>query len=442
MYEIYAQFNGSIECSIAEHNGWNVIDKVASLRKKRRKCDQARRQLMQDIDSLNWQREQQEQKQQRAADAAATAVGSEHQTDGVDSMRESLRQSVVSEDAGGQQLGYRADMGSMEELEAKAVAVDADIRALTSESLLLATGDTYSPTRTRNRLSNFLDMYVYAGELLFPSLFHDMAGVHLAPVGHPAFQALLAVRQAISSGSNNKVIGSVILHDGDVIWTDVDDCLVQNISTFIRIQEYAYIRNSFRWSFATKDDKLSSSNATSPIKPSGLSTETQRGQTTTTTTATTTAGVVRAVRAEEDDAGRDYDTEGDGGDGTATDGTADADLPEEEDDEDDGEEVEGFFDEHGAASHEDTSDPCAATATEVVNEGGDIGVSGGDELPKRNKTLKEKFKDRMQKLMTKGKGSEGGEGAAQAKARQEMEEVSLAASRWIVHTLLLLKGVL
>jgi hypothetical protein len=478
MYEIYAQFNGSIECSIAQKSGWENITNVAKLRKKRRKCDQARRQILQDIDSLIWQKEQEEERERRKVErqlraeqyqlaaaqrGAGEDIGGDVDGGDVDALRESLCQSVVSDEAGGgQQLGYRADMGSLAELEAKAAAVGTEINELTVACLDIATSRSYTPTLTRSRLTNFLDMYVYAGELLFPSMFHSMAGVHLAPVGHPAFQVLLNVRHSIARSSKNCVTGSVIFHDGDVIWTDIDDSLVQNISTFVRIQEYSYIRNSFRWSFAMKGDKLSSSQATAPA-PS--------------TEKTADAAAAATADADADaDIDADADTEGDG---TATEGTADHeqrlssghDDDEDDEDEDDGEEVEGFFDEHGSASHEDTSEPGVVPAAEftavsaspgsvvtVTNIAVDtaspsthpqspVGVGVGvdaashDTLsdttsPKSGtgKSFQQKIRDRVQKLMRKGKGSDLDEASAarKAKAQQEMEEVS------IINSLLLL----
>lgn len=151
----------------------------------------------------------------------------------------------------------------------------------------------------RRNLLNFLEMYILSGELLFPSLYHSMPGVHLSPVGHPAFQvsivciifesnqsflvgvcnyiyllsaysyvlclsygikALLRVRQVIEeatgrvcrSNNHGSGLGTIILHDGDIIWNELgNDNLASVISRYMRLQEYSLVRDSFRWCFST-----------------------------------------------------------------------------------------------------------------------------------------------------------------------------------------------
>ena len=104
-------------------------------------------------------------------------------------------------------------------------------------------------------------------------------------------------------------LGTMILHDGDIIWNEFgNDELAGIVSRYIRLQEFSLVRDSFRWCFSTTSSSSSS----------------------------TTNGT-------ED---FDFDAEREDGDGGGDEPDSDADSGEEDEE---GEE-EGFYDERGGGT--------------------------------------------------------------------------------------------
>ena len=96
---------------------------------------------------------------------------------------------------------------------------------------------------TRELLRRFVNWYVQTGELMNPSAAHSLSGISFLQMGHPTFQALIQVRQAFDIGTGNRNNGSLIIYDGQVIWSDLDEDISFLLYDFVRIIEYQTKRN-------------------------------------------------------------------------------------------------------------------------------------------------------------------------------------------------------
>jgi hypothetical protein len=74
------------------------------------------------------------------------------------------------------------------------------------EGLLLSAN--YTPRKLSSILGSFIGWYLATGEVHCVSSLQGMCGMHFSPVGHPAFQTLMKVRQVIEVASKGLCKGT------------------------------------------------------------------------------------------------------------------------------------------------------------------------------------------------------------------------------------------
>eukprot|EP00602_Paraphysomonas_sp_CaronLab_P007940 CAMPEP_0185035258 /NCGR_PEP_ID=MMETSP1103-20130426/26327_1 /TAXON_ID=36769 /ORGANISM="Paraphysomonas bandaiensis, Strain Caron Lab Isolate" /LENGTH=719 /DNA_ID=CAMNT_0027572263 /DNA_START=138 /DNA_END=2298 /DNA_ORIENTATION=+ len=222
MYLVYASQMGAIERMISLNNGWNSIEQVSTLRKRIRKFNRSCAQIEQDIEVL---------KNRDSSVEDGSDMNSERRSE---------------------HLGIRSGAATVEELELKYKEIQEDIekneeylRDIISEDS--CNGDIktcrYTPKLVRRLLKSFLTWYISTGEFMSVSGINSMWGMHFSPAGNPNFHAVARIRKAINTTAGDSVLGSFILHEGQVLWNDLMDCDMLCLYEFIKLQEHAATRD-------------------------------------------------------------------------------------------------------------------------------------------------------------------------------------------------------
>lgn len=143
-----------------------------------------------------------------------------------------------------EQLGLRDGDKSKEELLAHIAELTSKCSDMEKQLDHLIKHPLYSPAAVRCALSAFYSLVTSSGEMLLPSALHSMNGVHLAPVGHPAFKYITRIRHIIHSSTTHKIPAFMLIHDGHVIWSDFDEAVTAHISCYARWQELYQLRKT------------------------------------------------------------------------------------------------------------------------------------------------------------------------------------------------------
>jgi hypothetical protein len=104
----------------------------------------------------------------------------------------------------------------------------------------------YTPSIVRKQMSIFFSWYIKTGEMHNPSLLHTLSGMHFCTIGNPAFQGLIRVRQALNDISKNRIIGCLLLYDGQIAWSDLDDEATLCIYELLRLHEHDKLRKDVK----------------------------------------------------------------------------------------------------------------------------------------------------------------------------------------------------
>ena len=201
------------------------------------------------------------------------------------------------------------------------------------------------------------------------------------------------MRKLIDSLSRQVIQGCVIIHDGDVIWSDLEDSLVCSLAQYIRIQDYTYIRNCYQWCFCPNVGvPLPGDGLKDPIENTHKRVESELDGNTVTGNST-----------EPDDDVSAHPTDGE-------ENEPDDDAEEEEEEE---EEEEGFFDEQGRDTRPVNAAPALTRpmaspthtsanihSTKSTHPGDNTSYSMGHKPP-RSLTLREKLTNSVKKLINK-----------------------------------------
>ncbi len=229
MFRIYTSLHGEISTYI-EHGkcvpkgnirgeGLLTIDRVQQKRKTVRKLQQK---LQQEEYDLIAQREQEQE-------ATADSLDSQGKPEQLNPMR----------------LGLRTQQRSRDDIKQNMQQLSNQVEQLESElSALLQPGQQpeFTPHTVRQRLNEFMGWYLSSGELNRPSALQAMHGMHFCTVGHPAFQGLARVRQSLHDISCGLVLGAVLVYDGQIAWSDLDEESTLILYEILRIQEHNTLR--------------------------------------------------------------------------------------------------------------------------------------------------------------------------------------------------------
>lgn len=263
MYKAFTTIFGDIGSLLSDRDntndkvkGWDVIRQVQKTRRRLRKLDIQLKQQVLDWETLksiskkthSSNGESEDAKDDKEEDVEGNRdeeVVEQEEGDGmegevVDKEEEEERKNDESPDQ--EYLGIKEGTKSLEESEKELAETRAEIAE--NEVLLnqLLDSGNYTVHRVHDLLQRFLRWWISSGELMYPSALHGMVGIHYAPVGHPAFQSLLRVRQSAQVASRGLCEGCIIIHDGQVTWSDLDDETTFMIYDFIRLQEMTYLR--------------------------------------------------------------------------------------------------------------------------------------------------------------------------------------------------------
>jgi hypothetical protein len=181
MFRLYLTFYGEVNDSLRRDNGWESIARVMDSRKKIRKL------------CLKLKQEQQDQQyvisRQKEHDALILGIEGEGEED-----KESAQRDFADR---GNQLDNKSIEFLTDLVHTTECAIEQESSQLQSLLTPNANSPPYPPHIVSKNLGSFLAWYLSTGELTSPSALHSMTGVHFSPVGHPAFQLLLRVRQAV-----------------------------------------------------------------------------------------------------------------------------------------------------------------------------------------------------------------------------------------------------
>lgn len=176
MYRLYMLWHPRISDSLAgkdrpevddSETGWKMIEIVQILRKKIRKSFEKLQQLYLDLETMK---------------------NYEDEADIIERTEESL--------------GIRRGTVSIDEIMEEITSIKKSIQLDNSELDSITLNPTkYTPEPLRESLKVFVNWFLSAGEHRLPSTFHGLTGSHFLPVGFPAFQVLLQVRQAVEESS-------------------------------------------------------------------------------------------------------------------------------------------------------------------------------------------------------------------------------------------------
>ena len=219
MYRVFCLLRGNLVNVIRGKNGSGMehVQKVQDERKRTRKLKIKLRQEHLDLANVT----------RRAAEQLSPSEG--------------------EGESEGEQLGIRGDGVSLEDTQRTVDETLAQIAAAEERlAALLDESTTYPPRLARAMLISFFSWYLPTNELNNPCAFHSASGVHFCPVGHPAFQYLLRVRQAAEDISRGILRGCLLLHDGGVAWSDFDDETTFTIYEFLRLCEGDHVRSSLQ----------------------------------------------------------------------------------------------------------------------------------------------------------------------------------------------------
>ena len=211
MYTAFVSFRGNVVHIIEGHEnaGLNAINEVQGLRKKVRKI--RRRLEQEELDYENIR-------------------------------HDSVRMNSSNVESGEERVGIKASESlTVEQFQEAIDASNMEIASLEGQLTILVDPSSSSPyfavTSLRRALASFFHWYLDSGELCHPNGLHGMGGMHYCTVGHPAFQALTRVRQAVEDITQGQCQKTVILHDGQVVWSDCDDVTTFALYEFVRMQE-------------------------------------------------------------------------------------------------------------------------------------------------------------------------------------------------------------
>lgn len=132
---------------------------------------------------------------------------------------------------------------SVELLLSKTKDTTEEIETLESDLCILVASPAYVVAPLRNHLHNFTEWFLQSKELYNSSGLQGIGGMHYCTVGHPAFQSLTLVRQAIEGITRGRCEGCLILYDGQVVWSDLDDESTYTLYDFVRMQEGEKLRD-------------------------------------------------------------------------------------------------------------------------------------------------------------------------------------------------------
>ena len=235
MYRTYCLFFGNVIPAL-RGDGDHGLERVREVQEQRRHIRKLKGKLRQDVLDLGASQKSAQRKAEEERDGEER-IGRELQAD---SPRE--------------HLGIRDGVACTADLE-RQVATTRGLVAAAEQRLadLLSEEDEYTPRSVRRSLGGFLRWYLTTGELLCPSVMHSAAGIHFCPSGHPAFQSLLRVRQAAEDISRSLLRGCLILHDGGVAWSDLDDETTFALFDYVRVKEHESVRGSLQTHLAEQE---------------------------------------------------------------------------------------------------------------------------------------------------------------------------------------------
>lgn len=228
MYRMYCLFFGNVIPAL-RGDGDRGLERVREVQEQRRHIRKLKGKLRQDVLDLGASQKSAQRKldEERAA--------------------EERPEGGLQNESPREHLGIRDGTTCTADLEQQAAATRALVSTAEQRlSELLREEDEYTPRSVRQSLGAFLRWYLTTGELTCPSAMHSAAGIHFCPAGHPAFQSLLRVRQAAEDISRGLLRGCLLLHDGGVAWSDLDDETTFGLFDFIRIKEHESVRASLQ----------------------------------------------------------------------------------------------------------------------------------------------------------------------------------------------------
>ena len=152
-------------------------------------------------------------------------------------------------------IGIKANVKTLQELENERDQTRAAIMEQEMTLLALIASPDYPLPFLNQLFSTFIPWYIACGEVVAPSLFHGMGGINYYPVGHPTFQYLLRLRQAVYESSKKLSDKCIVISNGFVIWSDIDDETTFLIYEYIKLHEFAHLRQTLKNKF---DQKINS----------------------------------------------------------------------------------------------------------------------------------------------------------------------------------------
>lgn len=167
-----------------------------------------------------------------------------------------IRNDEGNEDA--DRIGIKANAKTLQELEHERDLTKIAIMEQESKLVALLQSPDYPLPLVYRLFDTFISWYIACGEVAAPSLLHGMGGINYYPVGHPTFQYLLRLRQAIYESSKRLAEKCIIINNGFVIWSDIDDETTFLIYEYIKLNEFAHLRNTLKHKFSSQgQDELS-----------------------------------------------------------------------------------------------------------------------------------------------------------------------------------------
>ena len=157
-------------------------------------------------------------------------------------------------------IGIKANVKTLQELDNEREQTKAAIMEQETKLLALIESPDYPLPFLNQLFSTFIPWYIACGEVIAPSLLHGMGGINYYPVGHPTFQYLLRLRQAIYESSKKLSDKCIIISNGFVIWSDIDDETTFLIYEYIKLHDFAHLRHTLKNKFDQKINSNSTKN--------------------------------------------------------------------------------------------------------------------------------------------------------------------------------------
>lgn len=214
LYEAFVMLRGGIIDIV--NSGMDTIGKIAELRKKARKIGIRKRQEQLDYENILRDMET-------------------HEKEGDDGKQGSDNK---------ERVGLKNNEGvSLDALHTKLTDSTEEIQSLELELNALVASPAFVLTPLRKNLRSLTQWFLQSRELHNCCGLLGIGGMHYYTVGHPAFQSLTLVRQAIEEITCGRSKGCLVLYDGQVVWSDLPDESTYTLYEFLRMQETERLRD-------------------------------------------------------------------------------------------------------------------------------------------------------------------------------------------------------